>query len=56
MTTPNPLLAEALALAPELVALRRDLHRIPELGLRLPKTQARILEALEGLGLEVTHG
>ena len=56
MTTPNPLLAEALGLAPELVALRRDLHRIPELGLRLPLTQARVLQALDGLGLEITTG
>jgi hippurate hydrolase len=56
VTTPNPLLAEAVAIAPELVALRRDLHRIPELGLELPKTQARILQALDGLGLEITTG
>ncbi len=50
------LLAEAEALAPELAALRQDLHRIPEIGLDLPKTQARLLAALEGLGLEVTTG
>ncbi len=56
MTTPNALLAEAVAIAPELVALRRDLHRIPEIGLDLPKTQARILRALDGLGLEITTG
>ncbi|WP_199422139.1 M20 metallopeptidase family protein [Actinotalea solisilvae] len=52
----SSLLAEARALAPELAALRHDLHRIPELGLDLPLTQARLLEALEGLGLEVTTG
>ena len=40
----------------ELVALRRDLHQIPEVGLELPQTQARILEALEGLPLEITLG
>ena len=50
------LLAEARALAPELFALRHDLHRIPEIGLHLPRTQARLLEALDGLGLEVTTG
>ncbi len=40
----------------ELVALRRDLHQIPEVGLDLPQTQARILEALDGLPLEITLG
>ncbi|WP_233557806.1 M20 metallopeptidase family protein [Tessaracoccus antarcticus] len=40
----------------ELVALRRDLHQIPEVGLDLPQTQARILQALDGLPLEITLG
>ena len=40
----------------ELVTLRRDLHQIPEVGLDLPQTQARILEALDGLPLEITLG
>jgi hippurate hydrolase len=53
---PADLLAEATALAPELAALRHDLHRIPEIGLELPLTQERVLEALEGLGLEVSTG
>jgi amidohydrolase len=53
---PTDLLAEATALAPDLAALRHDLHRIPEIGLELPLTQARVLEALEGLGLEITTG
>jgi hippurate hydrolase len=48
--------AEGAALVPELVALRRELHRIPELGLELPKTQRRVLDALDGLGLEITLG
>jgi len=52
----HALLADARALAPELSALRRDLHRIPEIGLDLPLTQARVLRALEGLDLEVTTG
>lgn len=50
------LLDDAVALAPGLAALRHHLHRFPEIGLRLPKTQARILEALEGLGLEISTG
>ena len=49
-------LAVSRRIAPELVDLRRRLHRIPELGLHLPDTQAAVLEALSGLDLEVTHG
>lgn len=40
----------------ELVRLRHALHRIPELGLHLPRTQEMILAELEGLDLEVTTG
>lgn len=50
------LLSEARAIAPELVSLRHALHRTPEIGLELPRTQAQVLAALEGLGLEVTTG
>jgi hippurate hydrolase len=50
------LLADAQALMPDLSALRRDLHRIPEIGLALPRTRARLLEALAGLDLEITTG
>lgn len=46
----------AAEFAPEIVALRRELHRDPEIGLHLPHTQRRILEALEPLGLEITLG
>lgn len=42
--------------APHLVALRRSLHEVPEVGLHLPVTQQMVLDALEGLGLEVTTG
>ncbi|WP_374927962.1 M20 family metallopeptidase [Kytococcus sedentarius] len=47
---------DAEALAPELTALRRELHQLPEVGLHLPVTQQRVLDALEGLPLEVTTG
>ncbi|GAB96713.1 hippurate hydrolase [Kineosphaera limosa] len=40
----------------ELVDFRRDLHRHPEIGLDLPRTQERVLAALEPLGLEVSTG
>ncbi len=42
--------------APHLVALRRALHEVPEIGLHLPVTQSLVLDALEGLDLEVTTG
>jgi hippurate hydrolase len=41
---------------PDVIALRRDLHRRPELGLDLPATQARVLEELEPLGLGTATG
>ena len=50
------LTADAHALLPDLVALRRELHGYPEVGLQLPRTQHRILDALAGLPLEVSTG
>ena len=38
------------------MALRRQLHKHPELGLRLPGTQAAVLHALDGLPLEIVKG
>lgn len=46
----------ALEIHGDLVTLRRDLHQYPELGNDLPRTQARVLQDLEGLPLEVTLG
>ena len=46
----------ATSIAPDLVALRRRLHQVPELANDLPLTQALVLDALEGLGLEVSVG
>lgn len=40
----------------DVVALRRAIHRDPELDLDLPRTQARVLEALDGLPLTVRLG
>jgi len=53
MTT---LLDDARALAGDLTELRHRLHRYPELGLHLPRTQDAVLGALDGLGLEITTG
>ena len=50
------LLAEAAEQLPDAVDLRRRIHRHPELGLELPRTQAAIVDALDGLGLEVRTG
>ncbi len=49
-------LSEASEFQKDLTALRRDIHREPEIGLDLPKTQAKIVAALEGLGLEISTG
>jgi hippurate hydrolase len=46
----------ARTLGPELIALRRELHQTPELGLHLPVTQQKVLAELEGLDLEVHTG
>lgn len=46
----------AARLHPELQALRRELHADPELGNDNPRTQARILAALDGLDLKITTG
>lgn len=50
------LLDDASAMADELTRLRRDLHREPEIGLRLPRTQERVLRELDGLPLEISLG
>ncbi|MTD58972.1 M20 metallopeptidase family protein [Amycolatopsis pithecellobii] len=47
---------DAAAMAEDLVRLRRDLHRIPEVGLSLPRTQEKVLDALDGLPLEISTG
>ena len=45
--------AEATGFLPEVVELRRKIHANPELGNQLPETTAAVLEALEGLDLEI---
>jgi metal-dependent amidase/aminoacylase/carboxypeptidase family protein len=47
---------DATALLPKLAELRRELHQIPELGLHLPKTQQRVIAALDSLPLELATG
>ncbi|WP_414166560.1 M20 metallopeptidase family protein [Streptoverticillium reticulum] len=57
MRTPGiELAAEARKLLPEIVALRRRIHRAPEVGTHLPRTQQTVLGALDGLDLTVSVG
>lgn len=53
---PFDFIADAEAILPDLVALRRDIHREPELGLHNPLTLAKIKAALAGLPLEFREG
>jgi hippurate hydrolase len=50
------LLVQARALQPRTVALRRAVHRHPELGLHLPRTRDAVLAALADLPLQVHLG
>ncbi len=50
------LLAAAREILPDLLQIRRAIHRRPELGLQLPETQALIVGELRRLGLEPALG
>jgi amidohydrolase len=50
------LLSDAESLMADVVAVRRRLHRQPEIGLQLPRTQALIVEELQRLALEPKQG
>ena len=54
--SPEGPLRLAQEMASDLVTLRRDLHRIPEIGNTLPLTQEAVLRALDGLDLEIHTG
>lgn len=43
-------------LTADLIRLRRELHREPEVGLDLPRTQDKVLSAIGTLPLEITMG
>jgi amidohydrolase len=55
-TSAADLLSAAYNDADRTIDLRRRLHRHPEIGLHLPRTQATVLEAFAELPLEVTTG
>lgn len=52
----SDLLDAARAVQPDTVALRRDLHRHPEIGNDLPRTQGAVLDAIGDLGFDVRTG
>jgi len=47
---------DAAAIAAELIELRRSIHAEPEIGLDLPQTQRKVLEALGGLPVDISVG
>jgi amidohydrolase len=47
---------DAHAMNGELAEMRHALHREPEIGLDLPRTQEKVLAALDGLPVEVSTG
>src|SRR3954453_2499186 len=55
-TSPAALLPPPYPDAHRPIALPRRLHRRPEIGLQLPQTQATVVEAFDGLPIEVTTG
>jgi len=50
------LISAAEGLHDQTIELRRELHKEPEIGLELPATQAKIVESLTGLGLDIKLG
>jgi amidohydrolase len=50
------ILDDAAAISAETAELRHSIHREPEIGLDLPKTQRKVLAALDGLPLEISCG
>src|SRR5258705_1606847 len=52
----SEILRDACAVLDDTIQLRRRIHRQPEVGLSVPRTQAAVLEALAGLGFDVGTG
>ena len=48
--------ADARGLQDDIVRLRHRLHQEPEIGLDLPRTQEKVLEALDGLPVQEATG
>ena len=56
MALEDRLRSDVAELEHDVVELRHRLHRRPEIGLDLPETQRAVLDALEGLPLEISTG
>jgi amidohydrolase len=56
MTFTDSLRSDAGELQHDMIQLRHQLHRRPEIGLQLPETQQTVLAALGGLPLEISTG
>ena len=56
MALEDRLRSDVAELEHDAIELRHQLHRRPEIGLELPQTQRAVLEALDGLPLEVSTG
>jgi hippurate hydrolase len=52
----SPVVADVQDYLPELVAIRRDIHAHPELGLEEHRTAALVAERLKAWGIETTTG
>jgi amidohydrolase len=52
----HELLEQARGVIADVTELRRSIHREPEIGLDLPLTQTKVLNALAGLPLEIRRG
>jgi hippurate hydrolase len=52
----NPVLDELKTYEAELIALRHDIHRHPEVGFEEERTAALVAEKLRGWGIEVAEG
>jgi amidohydrolase len=56
MALPDRLRDDVRELEGDIIHLRHQLHRRPEIGLQLPETQQAVLGALSGLPLEISAG
>jgi amidohydrolase len=52
----SEVIEDAVAISDDMAELRRAIHRQPEIGLDLPRTQEKVLAALAGLPLEISRG
>src|ERR1700709_1406810 len=53
---PHDLIAELAVYEPELIAIRQDIHRHPEVGFEETRTAALVADRLRAWGLDVTEG